>query len=200
MIGALRGKLEAKSPGTALLDVGGVVYEVAVSLQSFARLPDEGQPVRLDVVTHVREDAFVLFGFLDRDEKELFHWLQTVSGVGPRLALNILSGLPARELRSALATGDAARLCRLPGIGRKTADRLVLELRERSMKAEAATPDEGSPAPSAEGAAGARDEEAISALVNLGYKRADAEKVLRDIPPDVRLEDAIRDALRRFAR
>jgi Holliday junction DNA helicase RuvA len=200
MIGALRGKLEAKSPGTALVDVGGVVYEVAVSLQSFARLPEEGQPVRLDVVTHVREDAFVLFGFLDRDEKELFHWLQTVSGVGPRLALNILSGLPARELRSALATGDAARLCRLPGIGRKTADRLVLELRERSMKAEAATPDEDSPAPSAAGAAGARDEEAISALVNLGYKRADAEKVLRDIPPDVRLEDAIREALRRFAR
>jgi len=198
MIGALRGRLESKSPDAALVDVGGVVYEVAVSLQTFARLPEAGEPVRLDVVTHVREDAFVLFGFLDRDEKELFHWLQTVSGVGPRLALNILSGLPARELRSALATGDAARLCRLPGIGRKTADRLVLELRERSMKAEAATPDEGAPVPS--GAAAARDEEAVSALVNLGYKRADAEKVLREIPPDARLEDAIREALRRFAR
>lgn len=197
MIGALRGRLDAKSPGTALVDVGGVVYEVSVSLQSFARLPGEGEPVRLDVVTHVREDAFVLFGFLDRDEKELFHWLQTVSGVGPRLALNILSGLPARDLRSALATGDAARLCRLPGIGRKTADRLVLELRERCMRD--TTPDEaGAPVPAA--TVGSRDEEAISALVNLGYKRADAEKVLREIPPEVRLEDAIRDALRRFAR
>ncbi|MFM7144355.1 MAG: Holliday junction branch migration protein RuvA [Alphaproteobacteria bacterium] len=198
MIGALRGRLESKSPGVALVDVGGVVYEVAVSLQSFARLPGEGEPVRLDVVTHVREDAFVLFGFLDRDEKELFHWLQTVSGVGPRLALNILSGLPARELRSALATGDAARLCRIPGIGRKTADRLVLELRERAMQAGAdeAAEDSATPAP----AAAARDEEAVSALVNLGYKRGDAEKVLREIPADVRLEDAIREALRRFAR
>jgi len=197
MIGALRGRLDAKSPGTALVDVGGVVYEVSVSLQSFARLPGEGEPVRLDVVTHVREDAFVLFGFLDRDEKELFHWLQTVSGVGPRLALNILSGLPARELRSALATGDAARLCRLPGIGRKTADRLVLELRERCMR-ETTADAAGAPAP--DSTAGSRDEEAISALINLGYKRADAEKVLRDIAPEVRLEDAIREALRRFAR
>ena len=106
MIGALRGRIESKSPGVVLVDVGGVVYEVSVSLQSFARMPDEGAAVRLDVVTHVREDAFVLFGFLDRDEKEMFHWLQTVSGVGPRLALNILSGMPARDLRGALASGD----------------------------------------------------------------------------------------------
>ncbi|MFM8410669.1 MAG: Holliday junction branch migration protein RuvA, partial [Alphaproteobacteria bacterium] len=97
-----------------------------------------GEPVRLDVVTHLREDALVLFGFLDGDEKELFHWLRSVSGVGPKLALNALSGLPSRDLRGALAEGDVARLCRLPGIGRKTAERLVLELRERSAKAGAA--------------------------------------------------------------
>ncbi|MEY4951471.1 MAG: Holliday junction helicase subunit RuvA [Pseudomonadota bacterium] len=196
MIGALRGRIESKSPGVVLVDVGGVVYEVSVSLQSFARMPDEGAAVRLDVVTHVREDAFVLFGFLDRDEKEMFHWLQTVSGVGPRLALNILSGMPARDLRGALASGDVARLTRLPGIGRKTSERLILELRERCQRAESAALDAPGAAPETVG----RDEEAVSALVNLGYKRADAEKVLRDIAPDVRLEDAIREALRRFAR
>jgi Holliday junction DNA helicase RuvA len=196
MIGALRGRIESKSPGVVLVDVGGVVYEVSVSLQSFARMPDEGAAVRLDVVTHVREDAFVLFGFLDRDEKEMFHWLQTVSGVGPRLALNILSGMPARDLRGALASGDVARLTRLPGIGRKTSERLILELRERCQRAESAALEAPGAAPETVG----RDEEAVSALVNLGYKRADAEKVLRDIAPDVRLEDAIREALRRFAR
>lgn len=196
MIGALRGRIESKSPGVVLVDVGGVVYEVSVSLQSFARMPDEGAAVRLDVVTHVREDAFVLFGFLDRDEKEMFHWLQTVSGVGPRLALNILSGMPARDLRGALASGDVARLTRLPGIGRKTSERLILELRERCQRAESAALDAPGAAPETVG----RDEEVVSALVNLGYKRADAEKVLRDIAPDVRLEDAIREALRRFAR
>lgn len=195
MIGALRGIVEAKAPGTVLVDVCGVVYEVAVSLQTYARLPAVGEPVRLDVVTHLREDALVLFGFLDGDEKELFHWLRSVSGVGPKLALNALSGLPSRDLRGALAEGDVARLCRLPGIGRKTAERLVLELRDRSAKAGAATGGE---------VAGAlpdgRDEEAVSALVHLGYKRAEAEKVLQAIDPAMRLEDAIREALRRFAR
>ena len=196
MIGALRGRIESKSPGVVLVDVGGVVYEVSVSLQSFARMPDEGAAVRLDVVTHVREDAFVLFGFLDRDEKEMFHWLQTVSGVGPRLALNILSGMPARDLRGALASGDVARLTRLPGIGRKTSERLILELRERCQRAESAALDAPGAAPETVG----RDEEAVSALSDLGDKGADAEKVLGDIAPDGRLEAASREALRRFAR
>ena len=198
MIGALRGTVASKTPGVVLVDVGGVVYEVAVSLQSFARLPAEGERVWLDVVTHLREDALVLFGFLDRDEKELFGWLRTVSGVGPRLALNMLSGMPARDLRGALAAGDVGRLCRVPGIGKKTAERLVLELRERSREAES----QGASA-AVDGAAAAvdsRDAEAVSALVNLGYKRGEAERVLAGVAPDVRLEDAIREALRRFAR
>lgn len=195
MIGALRGTVESKSPGMVLVDVGGVVYEVAVSLQSFARIPPVGGTVRLDVVTHMREDALVLFGFLDLDEKGMFNWLRTVSGVGPRLALNILSGIPARDLRGAIAAGDVDRLCRVPGVGKKTSERLVLELRDRSREAEAATGGAGAAPP-----ASSRDEEAISALVHLGYKRGEAEKVLRGIPADVRLEDAIREALRRFAR
>lgn len=195
MIGALRGKVEAKTPGTVLVDVGGVVYEVAVSLQSFARLPAEGATVRLDVVTHLREDGITLFGFLDRAEKSVFNLLRLVNGVGPKLALNILSGLPAGDLRSALANGDVQRLVRVPGVGKKIAERLVLELRERARDEEVASGVEP-----VVGDVERRNQEAISALVNLGYRRADAEKVLADVGAEVPLEEAIRDALRRFAR
>lgn len=195
MIGALRGKVEAKTPGMVLVDVGGVVYEVAVSLQSFARLPAEGATVRLDVVTHLREDGITLFGFLDRAEKSVFNLLRLVNGVGPKLALNILSGLPAGDLRSALANGDVQRLVRVPGVGKKIAERLVLELRERARDEEVASGVEP-----VVGDVERRNQEAISALVNLGYRRADAEKVLADVAADVPLEEAIRDALRRFAR
>lgn len=195
MIGALHGTLENKSPGQVLVDVGGVVYEVSVSLQSFARLPAQGATVRLDVVTHLREDGITLFGFLDRAEKGMFNLLRSVSGVGPRLALNVLSGIPALELRAALAAGDVGRLNRIPGVGKKIAERLVLELRERARQEDAAAGVESVP----EGA-GRRDHEAVSALVNLGYRRAEAERVLRDVAPEVPLEEAIREALRRFAR
>jgi holliday junction DNA helicase RuvA len=193
MIGGLRGKVAAKSPGLVLVDVGGVLYEVSVSLQAYARLPAEGAVVALDVVTHVREDAIVLFGFLDPAEKVVFNWLRAVSGVGPRLSLNILSGIPAEDLRAALAAGDVARLCRIPGIGKKTAERLVVELRERSQQAVASA---AVIVPKSDGIR----EEAVSALVNLGYRRAEAERVLAQVGDDVPLEEAIREALRRFAR
>ena len=195
MIGALRGKLEAKSPGNVLVDVGGVVYEVAVSLQSFARLPTEGATVRLDVVTHLREDGLTLFGFIDRAEKAMFNLLRSVNGVGPRLALNVLSGIPAGELCTALAGGDVARLTRIPGVGKKIAERLVLELRERARDEKVV----GSPEPVASDGE-RRDHEAVSALVNLGYRRGEAERVMREVASDVSLEEAIREALRRFAR
>ena len=195
MIGALRGRVETKTPGQVLVDVGGVVYEVAVSLQTFARLPAEGASVRLDVVTHLREDGITLFGFLDRAEKSVFNLLRSVNGVGPKLALNILSGLPASDLRGALASGDVQRLVRVPGVGKKIAERLVLELRERARDEEVAAGVEPGATDTER-----RDQEAISALVNLGYRRADAEKVLASVAPDVPLEEAIRDALRRFAR
>lgn len=195
MIGALRGKVESKAPGCVLVDVGGVVYEVAVSLQSFARLPAEGMSVRLDVVTHMREDGLTLFGFLERGEKSVFNLLRSVNGVGPKLALNILSGLPAGEIRGALAGGDVQRLVRVPGVGKKIAERLVLELRERARDEEVAAGFEPQSTDKER-----RDSEAVSALVNLGYRRADAEKVLADVSADVPLEAAIREALRRFAR
>ena len=192
MIGGLRGAVAARSPGVVLVDVGGVVYEVSVSLQAYARIPPEGSRVALDVVTHVREDAIVLFGFLDPAEKTLFNWLRAVSGVGPRLSLNILSGIPAEDLHAALGAGDVARLCRIPGIGKKTAERLVVELRERSQQ-----PLPGTAQP--ERRDGMR-EEALSALVNLGYRRSEAERVLAEVGPEMPLEEAIREALRRFAR
>lgn len=193
MIGGLRGAVAAKTPGLVLVDVGGVLYEVAVSLQAYARIPAEGARVALDVVTHVREDAIVLFGFLDPAEKTLFNWLRAVSGVGPRLSLNILSGIPAEDLHAALGAGDVARLCRIPGIGKKTAERLVVELRERSQQ-----PLPGVAPP--ERRDGALREEALSALVNLGYRRAEAERVLAEVGTEIPLEEAIREALRRFAR
>jgi Holliday junction DNA helicase RuvA len=195
VIGALRGKLDSKAPGLVLVDVGGVLYEVAVSLQSFARLPAEGSSVRLDIVTHLREDGITLFGFLDRAEKSVFNLLRSVNGVGPKLALNILSGLAASDLRGALAGGDVQRLVRVPGVGKKIAERLVLELRERAREEEAAS----GVAPATSDVE-RRDQEAVSALVNLGYRRADAEKVLAAVDAEVPLEEAIREALRRFAR
>lgn len=192
MIGGLRGTLAHKEPGRLLVDVGGVQYEVLVSLQAFAALPKEGATVALDVVTHVRDDAIVLYGFGEPAEKLLFAWLRGVNGVGPKLALNILSGIPAEDLRGALGAGDVPRLCKIPGVGKKLAERLVLELREKSGE-----PREipgGSPAPSA------ASEEALSALVNLGYKRGEAERVVESLPPELSLEETIREALRRFAR
>jgi Holliday junction DNA helicase RuvA len=195
VIGRLHGKLVHKTPGSALVDVGGVGYEVSVSLQAFARLPAVGAPVVLEIVTHLRADALALYGFIDETEKAMFGWLCAVNGVGPKLALNVLSGIPGRDLRSALAAGDVDRLRLVPGVGKKTAERLVLELRERASLAEAATRDGAEhPAPST------RNDEAISALTNLGYRRSDAERVLGGIAADVSLEDAIREALRRFAR
>ncbi len=199
MIGGLRGKLGRKTPGEILVDVGGVLYQVQLSLQAFAALPAEGEAVALDVVTEVREDAFVLFGFLDPREQMLFRWLRAVSGVGPKLALAVLSGLPVDETLGALAEGDLARLTRIPGLGRKTSERLVLELRDRAREGLAGVPTR-SRSVAAGGGPGARDEEVLSALVNLGYKRIDAEKALRNVAPEVPLEEAIREVLRRFAR
>jgi len=192
MIGGLRGKVAHKEPGRILVDVGGVLYEVVVSLQAFAQLPKEGAAVKMDVVTHVRDDAIVLYGFFAPAEKLLFSWLRSVNGVGPKLAINILSGIPADDLRGALGAGDVPRLCKIPGVGKKLAERLVLELKERS----------GEPAevPGADRAPNAASEEALSALVNLGYKRGEAEKVVESLPKGLSLEETIREALRRFAR
>jgi Holliday junction DNA helicase RuvA len=131
MIAQLAGALAHKSPEHIIVDVQGVGYQVFVSLNSFYRLPEPGNRVDLLIHTHVREDALQLYGFMDRQEKDLFQLLIGISGIGPRLGLNILSGMRADELQEALEAGDLARLVAIPGVGKKTAERLVLELRDK---------------------------------------------------------------------
>ncbi|MGH9884271.1 MAG: Holliday junction branch migration protein RuvA, partial [bacterium] len=133
MIARLEGLVVEKSPECVVLDVQGVGYEVRVPLSTFFELPDEGKLVRLRIHTHVREDAFSLFGFLSETERALFRLLLATSGVGPKLALSILSGLPVRKLAAALRAGDLATLTGIPGVGKKTAERMVLELRDKVL-------------------------------------------------------------------
>jgi Holliday junction DNA helicase RuvA len=202
VIAHLEGVLREKAPTRAIVCVGGVGYEVLVSLSTFAALPDEGKTVSLRIHTHVREEALQLFGFHTDLERALFEQLIRVNGVGPKLAQALLSGLAPRDLVGALARGEAAPLCAVPGIGAKTAQRIVLDLRERA--AAMAAGEEPSAAP--ESAATAEDErlEAIvSALVNLGTARPRAERVARealDVAPDAPLEQLVRGALRGLAR
>src|SRR5215831_14824033 len=171
MIAHLRGKLLAKHPNQAIVETGGVGYDVTISVPTFSDLPAVGLEVALFVHTHVREDALALYGFLRSSEKLLFEKLITVSGIGPKLAITILSGMAADEMVGAIRGNDVARLTRIPGIGKKTAERMVLELRDK-------LPATSTPEAPAIPAIGATEEDVLSALVNLGYQRAAAEKAL----------------------
>ena len=197
MISHLRGRLLSLTPELAVVDVHDVGYAVSLPLPTYYELQKlpPGAEVSLFVHTHVREDALALYGFWTERERALFERLITVSGVGPRLARAILSGLPPEVLLAALAAGDVARLTRIPGVGRKTAERLVLELREKATEL-AATP-----------VAGATrqpdDEDLLVALVNLGYRRADAEKALADVRREsagATVPELLRMSLKRLAR
>ena len=171
MIAHLRGKLIAKHPNQAIVETGGVGYDVTISVPTFSDLPSVGSEVALHIHTHVREDVIALYGFLRLSEKVLFEKLITVSGIGPKLAITILSGMPADEMVAAIRGNDVARLTRIPGIGKKTAERMVLELRDKLPQA----------VPSAVSAAppmSVTEEDVLSALLNLGYQRAAAEKAL----------------------
>ena len=171
MIAHLRGKLLVKHPNQAIVETAGVGYDVTITVPTFSDLPAPGSEVALHIHTHVREDVIALYGFLRSSEKVLFEKLITVSGIGPKLAITILSGMPADEMVGAIRGNDVLRLTRIPGIGKKTAERMVLELRDKLPQA----------APTAVTAApvlGATEEDVLSALVNLGYQRAAAEKAL----------------------
>jgi Holliday junction DNA helicase RuvA len=171
MIAHLRGRLLAKHPNQAIVDVGGVGYDVTISVPTFSDLPASGGEVSLHIHTHVREDALALYGFLNMAEKQLFEKLLTVSGIGPKLAITILSGMPADEMIRAIRGNDVGKLTRIPGIGKKTAERMVLELRDKLPK-EAFGESTQPPALSVV------EEDVLSALVNLGYQRAAAERAL----------------------
>ena len=195
MIARLVGQLIQKSPDALIVDVHGVGYRVHVSLNTFSALPGEGEQVELAIHTQLRENALELFGFLNPNEKALFGVLLGVAGVGPRMALNILSGIPTGELIDALANGDVARLVSVPGIGKRTAERLVVELRDRVRLL---CHEEVSDGRSRAGP----ESEAVSALVNLGYRQREAERAVRAVIEQGTDELAalIRLALRRLTR
>ncbi len=197
MIGHLKGTVIAKSPERVLLEVGGVGYEVHIPVSTYYELDrlGDGAAASLHVHTHLREDAISLYGFWTETEKRLFERLIGVSGIGPRLARVILSGLPPAELIRAIAGGDLVRLSGIPGVGKKTAERMVLELRDkvRELAAE----------PEAVAAAGPGDEDLVSALVNLGYKRPLAERAVieaRRAAPEADFSDLLRASLKRLSR
>lgn len=173
MIAHLRGRLSLKTPNQAIVDCGGVGYDVVISVATFSALPAEGNEVSLHIHTHVREDQLALFGFAEREEKRLFEKLLTISGIGPKLAITVLSGISADRLVAAIRSGDHATLTRIPGIGKKTAERVVLELKDKLDDFGAAAPAEGGGA--SHGPAG---DDALSALVNLGYPRPVAQKAI----------------------
>lgn len=179
MIASLRGILAHKSPEELIVEVGGVGYLVRFAPTGLHRLPEVGEPVFLHIFTNVREDALDLFGFCERQEKEMFIVLISVSGVGPKLAMNILSGLPPAELASAIITGDLARLTRLPGVGRKTAERLCVELKDKVMFIPSL--DSAALAPAPPEVVDQTGADVISALVNLGYPPASARQALEKV-------------------
>ena len=197
MIGSLSGILESKSADQAIIDVGGVGYRVHLSLRSQARLPQIGEKTRLHVRTVVREDALDLYGFTSRDEEELFLMLTQVSSIGPRSAMTILSGMEPAELAHAIAGSNLALLTKLHGVGKKTAERLVVELKDKVRPLLAAAPAQAARgSPSSGGMRG----DLVNALVNLGYKEATAQKAAEvaatKLGADAALDALIREALR----
>ncbi len=188
MIAYLRGRLLYREPTYVVLDIGGVGYGVHIPLSTFYRLPAEGEEVELLIHTHLQNDALALYGFLTPKERDLFELMLTVRGIGPRVALTLLSGLAAEELEEALLEGDTERLVRVPGVGKKTAERMIFELRDRI-------------------ASGVKDrppsvphfEDALSALVHLGYPKTSAKKVLVAVIREkgiLPLEELLKEALR----
>lgn len=194
MIAHLRGKLLIKHPNQAIIDVAGVGYDVTITVPTFSDLPETGHDIALYIHTHVREDQIALFGFMRPEEKRLFEKLITVSGIGPKLAITILSGMPVGDLIGAIRGGDIARLTKVPGIGKKTAERMVLELREKleELRAAAVTA-----AP-----VSAIAEDVLSALVNLGYQRPLAEKAVEKSAADgdKTFDQVFRDSLKLLTR
>jgi Holliday junction DNA helicase RuvA len=197
LIAQLQGRILRKGPQEVVVDVAGVGYRVLIPVSTFYRLPDEGAQATLRIHTHVREDALALFGFLSAAEHELFERLIEVAGVGPKLAIAVLSGMEATDLVDSLRAGDVARLTRIPGVGRKTAERLVLELKDKMPARTAAAADAAAPE-----ASGSSRDDLLSALVHLGYSRVEAERgVDRALKEDGggRFEDLLRRSLRALA-
>ena len=196
MIAHISGTLAQKVPGEIVVDVNGIGYQIFIPLNVFYRLPEIGARIALQIHTHVREDALQLFGFQDAAEKQIFLLLTAVSGIGPRLALNILSGIASEDLARALKESDQVRLVAIPGVGKKLAERMIVELKDKLMTF------------SSDSAAGKSSygdsqlmQDAVSALVNLGYRNTEAEDNVRTVLKrgQSSLEEVLKEALRRMS-
>jgi len=197
MIVQLTGKLTSKLPDHCVVDVSGVGYGVKHSLTTFEKLPEVGESLKLFIYTHVREDQFNLFGFSSPEEKNLFKKLISISGVGPRMALGILSGLPTTELATAIHSEDKDRLTRIPGVGKKTAERIIIELKDKVFIDPSSINNS-----SGSDLINKKFDGTISALVNLGYKQQIAENVLRKLKLSDKfsIEETIRLALKELCK
>jgi Holliday junction DNA helicase RuvA len=205
MIAHLSGTLLAKHANTVILDVGGVGYEVIIPLSTFYDLEDAGASVALRIYTHVREDALQLYGFKTARERELFMRLISVSGIGPKLGVTMLSGMTADEIIASIRTNNLARLTSIPGVGRKTAERLVIELRDKiaALSSPALEEEFGAKAGASPSTEDAVREDALSALLNLEYPKASAEKAITSAMQeggDLSVEIILRRALRLLAK
>jgi Holliday junction DNA helicase RuvA len=197
MIAHLRGRVLRKAPHEVVMDVGGVGYRVAIPVSTFYRVGDEGDELSLRIHTQVREDTLALYGFLTAAEQEVFERLIAVAGVGPKLAVGILSGIDVGDLVAALRGNDLARLTRIPGVGKKTAERLVLELKDKMPALVAGEPAAETPQPPA-----SPKDDLLSALANLGYSRPEVERAVDRAlaaDPHGRFEDLLRRALQMVA-
>jgi len=193
MIAKISGTLEHKVPGEVIVDVAGVGYQILIPLNVFYRLPEVGGTISLHIHTHLREDALQLFGFMEQEEKHIFLLLNGVAGIGPKLAINILSGIPVEELARALKEGDHLKLLSIPGVGKKLAERMIVELRDKMLRVP--SPETGR----ADGSQLTRD--AVSALVNLGYRQGEAERSVREVARqgEATLAEVLKEALRRLS-
>jgi Holliday junction DNA helicase RuvA len=194
MIAHLKGTLAQKTTGLVVIDTGGVGYAAAIPLSTFIRIGDVGQPVELHIYTHLTDNALSLFGFATREEKEIFLKLIAVSGIGPKLALNILSGIEPADLAAAVRDGDVVRLTMIPGIGKKTALRIAMELQDKLEKKEKVLTGQDS----------REREDLTSALLNMGFRRNEVERVaddvLRSLTAKAGFEKLLRESLKRLAK
>ncbi len=194
MIAYLKGTLIHKTPGRVVIETGGVGYAVAVPVSSFVRIGEVGATVELLVHTHMSDDALALYGFASQDEKDMFLKLIGISGIGPKLALNVLSGIAPEDLAEAVRTSDVARISLVPGIGKKTALRITMELQDKLEKREKLLASKGS----------AEKDDLLSALQNMGFRRKEAERAvdltLAANAPGTEFEKLLRDALKRLAK
>ncbi|MCJ7588185.1 MAG: Holliday junction branch migration protein RuvA [Candidatus Aminicenantes bacterium] len=194
MIAYLKGTLIRKSPSQAVIDAGGVGYAAAIPLSTFIRIGEVGQPVELHIYTHLSDSALALYGFSTEAEKDIFLKLIAVSGIGPKLAMNILSGIEPADLAEAVRTGDVARLCLIPGIGKKTALRIAMELQDKLEKKEKVLAAQDSQ----------EREDLVSALLNMGFRRKEVDRVvddvLRSLTAKAGIEKLLHESLKRLAK